>query len=108
MNAADDPDSCSFFVPAVLRERSISVAVSTGGVSPFLAGWVRKRIGALVGPDVGLLTEILGSARSGVRAAGHSSEGLHWGALVDGTLWPFSWPGSWTLHGRRSTPGCVR
>jgi precorrin-2 dehydrogenase/sirohydrochlorin ferrochelatase len=41
VNAADDPDSCSFLAPAVMREGPVSVAVSTGGVSPWLAGWVR-------------------------------------------------------------------
>ncbi len=88
VNAADNPESCSFLMPAVLREGPISVAVSTGGTSPFLAGWVRRRIGAVVGPDVGLLAEVVGSARSRVRAAGRSSEGLPWEDLVDGVLWP--------------------
>ena len=88
VNAADDPDSCSFLVPAVLREGPVSVAVSTGGASPWLAGWIRRRIGTVIGPDVGLLTEIVALARLEVRRAGHSSEGLDWGNLVDETLWP--------------------
>lgn len=88
VNAADDPKSCSFLMPAVLSAGPVSVAVSTGGASPWLAGWVRRRVGTVVGPDVGLLTEIVGLARVKVRAAGHSSEGLDWGNLVDDLLWP--------------------
>lgn len=88
VNAADDPASCSFLVPAVLRSGDVSVAVSTGGASPWLAGWLRRRIAELVGPEVGVLGGIVGSARSAVRSAGVSSEGLDWGGLVDDVLWP--------------------
>jgi len=88
VNAADDPASCSFLMPAVLRSGDVSVAVSTAGVSPWLAGWVRRRIGEVVGPDVGMLAEIVGEARATIRSAGRSSEGLNWGDLVDDILWP--------------------
>ena len=88
VNAADDPQSCSFLVPAVLRSGPVSVAVSTGGASPWLAGWVRRRVGTVIGPEVGLLAEIVGQARVEVRSAGQSSEGLDWGTLVDEILWP--------------------
>lgn len=88
VNAADDPASCSFLMPAVLRSGDVSVAVSTAGVSPWLAGWVRRRIGSVVGPEVGELAEIVGEARAAVRGAGRSSEGLDWNGLVEGVLWP--------------------
>ncbi len=88
VNAADDPASCSFLMPAVLRAGDVSVAVSTAGVSPWLAGWVRRRIGEVVGPEVGTLAEVVGGARAAVRASGRSTEGLDWAGLVEGTLWP--------------------
>jgi len=88
VNAADDPASCSFLMPAVLRQGDVSVAVSTGGVSPWLAGWLRRRVGDVVGPEVATLTAIVGETRRAIRAAGVSSEGLDWGGLVDGALWP--------------------
>jgi precorrin-2 dehydrogenase / sirohydrochlorin ferrochelatase len=88
VNAADDPASCSFLMPAMLRHGDVSVAVSTSGVSPWLAGWIRRRIGEVVGPEVAALAAIVGGARTAIRSAGVSSEGLDWGGLVDGALWP--------------------
>jgi len=88
VNAADDPASCSFLMPAVLRRGDVSVAVSTAGVSPWLAGWIRRRVGEAVPIEVADLAAIVGEARATIRAAGLSSEGLDWEELVDGALWP--------------------
>jgi precorrin-2 dehydrogenase/sirohydrochlorin ferrochelatase len=88
VNAADDPASCSFLMPAMLRRGDVSVAVSTGGVSPWLAGWLRRRVGEVVGPEVATLATLVGEARRTIRAAGVSSESLDWGGLVDDVLWP--------------------
>jgi siroheme synthase-like protein len=88
VNAADDPESCSFLMPATLRHGDVTVAVSTGGVSPWLAGWLRHRVGAVIGPEMATLATVVGEARARIRAAGVSSEGLDWGGLVEGALWP--------------------
>ncbi|MBI4669209.1 MAG: bifunctional precorrin-2 dehydrogenase/sirohydrochlorin ferrochelatase [Elusimicrobia bacterium] len=41
VNVTDDPVLCDFVFPAVLKRGSLSVAVSTDGKSPFLAGHLR-------------------------------------------------------------------
>lgn len=41
VNAADDPPRCDFIVPAVLRRDCLSVAVTTEGRAPFMAGHLR-------------------------------------------------------------------
>jgi siroheme synthase-like protein len=41
VNVADDPPRCDFIVPAVLRRDCLSVALTTGGEAPFMAGHLR-------------------------------------------------------------------
>jgi precorrin-2 dehydrogenase/sirohydrochlorin ferrochelatase len=86
VNAADEPELCTFLLPSVVRSGDVAVAVSTGGVSPYAATWVRRRITALLGEDVSELTRILGAARLAVRTAGVSSEGLDWEGLTE-SVW---------------------
>lgn len=88
VNAADDPDSCEFMMPAVTRMGPISVAVSTGGTSPYLAGWVKRRVAAMLTPQVAELAAVLAKTRSTARAAGVSTESLDWDGLVESQLWP--------------------
>jgi len=77
-NSADDPERCTFTLPAVHRQGSITLTVATGGHSPALAGWLRDRLAAEVGPEYATLAELLAEARAEVQAAGRSTEGLDW------------------------------
>jgi siroheme synthase-like protein len=62
-NVADDPELCSFILPAVTRRDPISVAVSTGGASPALAKRIRDDIARLIGPEHADLARELASLR---------------------------------------------
>jgi precorrin-2 dehydrogenase/sirohydrochlorin ferrochelatase len=86
VNAADDVEACRFFVPSVLRRGPVTVAVSTAGTSPFLAGWIRRRIAEVVGPEFATVAAILGDARQALRRAGRSTETADWSSLVDEKL----------------------
>jgi len=48
-NVADDPELCSFILPAIVRRDPIVVGVSTGGASPALAQWLRDKFAAQIG-----------------------------------------------------------
>ncbi len=86
VNAADDASRCTFIVPAVARDGTVSIAVSTGGASPALAGWLRDRVVEALGPRVGDLAAMLEDGRRRIHDQGRSTETLDWRALLDGPL----------------------
>jgi siroheme synthase-like protein len=87
VNASDRPALCSVILPAVLRHEPITVAVSTGGTSPALAGWLRDRIAEVVTERHADVARLLAGERAAVRAAGGSTEDTDWrpriAALID-------------------------
>jgi siroheme synthase-like protein len=83
VNAADEPDRCALFLPAVHRRDPVIVAVSTQGASPALAGWLRDRLAAALPPRLEELVAAVAAERDAVRATGQSTEGLDWQARID-------------------------
>jgi precorrin-2 dehydrogenase/sirohydrochlorin ferrochelatase len=83
VNAADNPDQCALFLPAVHRREPVIVAVSTEGTSPALAGWLRDRLAAALPPRLEELVAAVAAERDAVRATGRSTEGLDWRARID-------------------------
>jgi siroheme synthase-like protein len=85
-NSADDMAHSSFILPAVHRDGPVTVAVSTGGLSPALASWLRTRLAADCGEGIGMLAQLLGEARARMKEAGRSTESVDWRQLLDGPL----------------------
>jgi siroheme synthase-like protein len=88
VNSADDVDNCSFLLPAVHRAGSVTVAVSTGGTSPALAGWLRSRVAGTLDFDVAVAAELLDEARSLVKDTGASTESLGWDRILESQVVP--------------------
>jgi siroheme synthase-like protein len=86
VNSADDRAHSSFILPAVHRDGAVTVAVSTGGLSPALASWLRARIAARDLRSIGALAQLLGEARARLLEAGRRSDGVDWAALLEGPL----------------------
>ena len=63
VNAVDDPFHCDFTTPAVVRRGPVTIAISTDGASPALAAYLRRRMEASLGDEVGHLAEVLGEFR---------------------------------------------
>ena len=78
VNAADDPDRCSFILPAVARQGPVAVAVSTSGYSPALASFLKAHVETEMGPELGELARLLAETRAKLKAQGRSTEDVDW------------------------------
>jgi precorrin-2 dehydrogenase/sirohydrochlorin ferrochelatase len=86
VNGVDDPAACSVTLPAVVRRGPLTVAVSTGGRSPAVAGWLRARLESELGPEYEVLIDMVAAERDALRAAGRSSEGADWQSALDSDM----------------------
>lgn len=86
VNAADDPEHCSCYLPAVLRHGPVTISVSTGGASPALASWIRDRIAEVIGPEVGRVAESLSARRAEVHERGGSTEDVDWRPIIEAAI----------------------
>ena len=73
-NSVDDPDTCSFQVPARVRRGHFLLTVSTGGASPALAARLRRQLAAEYGKEYKPLVDLLGRIRKIIVADGKTSE----------------------------------
>jgi siroheme synthase-like protein len=83
VNSADDPANCSFTLTSVVRQGDLVVTIGTGGRSPALAAWLRRRLTEELGPEYATLLDVLSEAREELRAAGRSSEDPDWQSAID-------------------------
>jgi siroheme synthase-like protein len=86
MNSADDPDSCTFTLPSVVRRGPVMITISTGGRSPALATWLKSRLEGEVGPEYEILVELLSSARNDLKAAGVATDQADWQTVLDSDM----------------------
>jgi siroheme synthase-like protein len=68
LNVADEPELCTFIVPAVSSRGLLKIAVSSSGASPGFAAHVRDVIENQISAEYGVALEIIGAARRWLRA----------------------------------------
>jgi precorrin-2 dehydrogenase/sirohydrochlorin ferrochelatase len=83
VNGADDPQHCSFTLPSVVRRGDLMLTVSTGGRSPAVATWIRRRLEEEIGPEYEVLLDLVSSRRQAIKASGGSTEEVDWHRALD-------------------------
>lgn len=86
VNSADDPDNCSFTLPAVARRGDLQIAVSTNGRSPALAGWLRRSYEREIAAGYDQLLDLLAETRELTRDRFGTSEVQGWTDALDADL----------------------
>ena len=70
VNATDDPRHATAYAGAVVRRAGVTIAISTDGVAPALAGLLREGLEACLPADLGVWMAAAGSARDEWRREG--------------------------------------
>lgn len=86
VNSADDPDNCSFTLPAIARRGDVQIAISTNGRSPALSRWLRTRYERELSAGYDQLLDVLAEVRAEVRAIRGTSEIPGWDDALDADL----------------------
>jgi precorrin-2 dehydrogenase/sirohydrochlorin ferrochelatase len=82
LNVVDDPNACDFTVPAVVRRRDVTLAVSTGGRSPAFSRFLREQLGEWLTDARCALLEIMAELRRDLRRAGRPIQPDVWRRAV--------------------------
>jgi siroheme synthase-like protein len=77
VSSAGDGSASSARPMSVLRRGDLEVAVGTSGRAPAAAVWVRSRLATLIGPEYGVLIDLVAEARAEARP------GANWQAALD-------------------------
>ena len=77
VSAAGDGPASTARPMSVLRRGDLEVAVGTSGRAPAAAAWVRRQLATLIGPEYGVLIDLVAEARPEARP------GANWQAALD-------------------------
>lgn len=88
VNVVDQPDLCSFIMPAIVDRSPLVIAISSGGTSPVLTRKIKALNESLISNREGELAELLGRFRNRVKDkfADFSERLRFWEEILDSEL----------------------
>jgi precorrin-2 dehydrogenase/sirohydrochlorin ferrochelatase len=90
VNIVDQPDLCTFIVPAQVRRGELTLAIGTGGASPALARKIREELERYFGPEYGPYLALMQAIRARVLEVrrGDPENAVLFKRLVDSPMLP--------------------
>ncbi len=88
VNVVDNPELCSFIMPAIIDRSPITIAVSTGGKAPVLARLLRGKIESMIPHRYGRLANLADRFRSQVKEklTGGTARKNFWEQVFEGSI----------------------
>lgn len=77
VSAAGDASASSAQPMSVLRRGDLEVAVGTSGRAPAAAAWIRRQLATVVGPEYGVLVDLVAEVRT------DAGPGANWQSALD-------------------------
>jgi uroporphyrin-III C-methyltransferase/precorrin-2 dehydrogenase/sirohydrochlorin ferrochelatase len=68
-NVVDEPELCSFIMPAIVDRDPVTIAISSAGAAPVLSRWIKGLLEETLPNRIGALAALAGRFRARVRAA---------------------------------------
>ena len=88
VNVVDDPELCSFIMPAIMDRSPLMVAFSSGGASPVLARMLRGKLETMIPQGYGRLTAFCARLRDTVkeRVTNPPMRRIFWENVLEGAI----------------------
>lgn len=88
VNVVDQPELCSFIMPAIVDRSPVIVAISTGGMSPVLTRKLKELNESFIPARIGNLARLLGRFRAKVKEQlpRFSDRIRYWETVLDGRV----------------------
>ncbi len=82
VNIADDPDLCTFILPAICKKGDIQVAVCTSGAAPAISALIRDTIDTSIGEEYEILVAVLKELRSRIKKLNQDLKNQFWKRIL--------------------------
>jgi glutamyl-tRNA reductase len=70
VNVVDVPERCDFYFPSIVSRGDLTIAISSGGVSPAMSKKIRQDMEKIYGPEYEGVIKLMGGIRESLRGAG--------------------------------------